>query len=790
MKARSTFAKGYHLFFAAFLTFPLFVKAQLPTYEQDPFRQLEEVLPTPNDYRSASGAPGHEYWQQQADYDIEVTLDDENQSISGKEKVTYHNNSPLALNYLWFQLDQNRWKSHSFGEKARPAPRTLGTNTLSYKELKVEMALQDIDHGFDIQSVKSPDGTDIDHTIVDTMMRVDLPEPLKPGEKTELVIEWNHNLKDAVLYAHPAEFSGTRAGFEYFEEDGNYIYEVAQWYPRVAAYTDVNGWQHKQFLGGGEFTLEFGNIKAAITVPADHNVAATGDFLNHEEILSDTHKQRLAEAWESEKPIFITTPEEAKEALKSKSEETRTWIFEGKNVRDFAWASSRRFIWDAAAVQIGDNKVWAMSFYPPEAEPLWSTYSTHAIIHTLQVYSRLSFDYPYPKAMSINGPVNGMEYPMICFNGPRPQPDGTYTQQKRDSLISVIIHEVGHNFFPMIVNSDERQWGWMDEGLNSFLETVAEQEWHESYNSNYGNPILLAHVIRAAPYDFRIMESADDLLNLSYSAYMKPATALIILRETIMGRELFDFAFQEYSKRWAFKRPEPADFFRSMEDASGMDLDWFWRGWFYSDKKVDLSIAGVAQYEIDTKDPEIEKPKQKKAKEEEKARNITTKLNKGVTHYTDKFPELKDFYETYDEFAVTDQDKKAYEAFLATLSKEDKEILKSPKNIYLIQFGNPGGQVMPLILKITYKDGTSEVKRYPAQSFRYNSESASKFLLTDKEITTLELDPFRETADVNVDNNYWPSRPLRKPLQLTPEPPTPPNPMQLQKAAREAEKEQ
>ena len=528
--------------------------------QEDKFRQLEEILPTPNDYRTASGAPGHRYWQQQIDYVIDVEIDDENQLLIGSEQVTYTNKSPDALKYVWLQLDPNIRAPHS----DRFATETMrDRKKVALDSIRKMRYRQGWNGGIRISRVAdSETEKDLDFTIVKTMMRIDLPEPLDSGDHYTFQVDWKYAINNSSLV------SG-RTGYEFFEADGNYIYEMAQWFPRACAYTDVTGWQHKQFLGRGEFTLDFGNYEVRITVPDDHVVASTGVLQNPEEVLTDVQRERLELAAEAEKPVFVITPAEAKKNETSQPEGTRTWVFKAFNVRDFAFASSRKFAWDALGVQLADKQVMAMSFYPNEGEPLWSKYSTHAVAHTLEVYSKFTFDYPYPVAISVNGPVGGMEYPMICFNGPRPEEDGTYKKRTKYGLISVIIHEVGHNWFPMIVNSDERQWTWMDEGLNTFLQYLTESEWEEGYPSRIGKASNIVPYMISTD-QVPIMTNSESILQFGPNAYSKPATALNILRETIVGRELFDFAFKEYANRWKFKRPMPADFFRTMEDASGL----------------------------------------------------------------------------------------------------------------------------------------------------------------------------------------------------------------------------
>ncbi len=735
----------------------------------DRFYQIESWLPTPNDQRTASGAPGPKYWQQRADYEIDVTLDDQDQRISGTSKVTYRNESPHELRYVWIQLDQNRFRPDSASALAASAPSI--SSRMSFSRLSSLLARLAFDGGFKLGAVRGADGEPMAHTVVGTMMRVDLDEPLKPGGSTVIEIEFSYNIVNAKLLR-------ARGGYEFFEKDGNYIYEIAQWFPRVVSYTDYTGWQHKQFLGRGEFTLELGDYTVRITAPADMVIAATGVLTNADQVLEPVWTERLEKARSAKKPVFIVTPDEAKETestgkkdgTKSTSKpgtgETKTWEFRAEEVRDFAFAASRKFIWDAMGVKVGDQTVMAMSYYPNEAEPLWSQYSTEAIAHTLEVYGRYSFDYPYPVAISVNGPVYGMEYPMICFNGPRPEEDGTYSKATKYGLISVVIHEVGHNFFPMIVNSDERQWTWMDEGINTFLQYLAEQEWEEDYPSRRGEPEKIIPYMRGG-YQRPIMTGSEEILQLGPNAYAKPATALNILRETILGRELFDFAFREYALRWKFKRPTPSDFFRTMEDASGVDLDWFWRGWFYSTDHVDISIDGVRLYQIDSGDPD-EQAERKRKEREEKEPTLSKQRNAELPKRIDWQPGLKDFYNSpdYDEFAVEESARKAYQKMLEGLDDEERALLERTTNFYVVRFKNVGGLVMPIILRIHYDDNTSKLVRIPADCWRPNGEQVDKLFVSDKEIVRLELDPLRETADTEASNNHWPPKLVPSRFQL------------------------
>jgi len=755
------------------------VPGQSKSNPSDKFRQLEELLPTPNEQRIASGTTGRGYWQQRADYSIDVALDDQQQHLTAKETVTYYNNSPDALNYLWLQLDQNIFEPKSESNLTSTAPDFSVSHEQergwTFSTIDRLLESEKFEGGERVTAVRDAKGNPLRFTIVRTMMRIDLPQPLAPGQSTVFSVDWNYNINDARKI-------DSRSGYEFFPRDGNYLYEIAQWFPRMAVYNDVSGWQHKQFLGSGEFTLEFGNYRVRITVPNDHLVAATGVLQNPQEVLSSTARQRLNQAATAKEPIFIVTPQEAKanESLKPKG--TKTWVFSADNVRDFAFASSRKFIWDAQGHNVEGKRVMAMSFYPNEGEPLWSKYSTHAIMHTLNVYSRHTFAYPYPVAQSINGPIGGMEYPMICFNGPRPEADGTYSARTKYGLISVVIHEVGHNYFPMIVNSDERQWTWMDEGLNTFLQYLAEQEWETNYPSRRGEPQAVAAYM-ASENQVPIMTNSESVLQFGNNAYGKPATALNILRETVLGRELFDYAFKEYARRWMFKRPMPADLFRTMEDASGVDLDWFWRGWFYTTDHVDISIDNVRLYTADTRNPETEKSVRRKEREE-RPQTLSQQRNAQIPKRVDQYPTLKDFYNTYDDLVVTTRDREEYQKFFSTLTNREKELLQPGMNFYLVDFKNIGGLVMPIILRVDYRDGSSEELRIPAEIWRYDNFSVSKLIITRKEIAALTLDPHLETADTDLSNNSFPRRPVKSRVPLFRNTPEPPNPMQQEKKAK------
>jgi len=712
------------------------------------FEQLGSSLRSPNVYRTASGAPGHMYWQQKADHEIEVELNDENQSIKGWQKVTYHNYSPDPLSYLWIQLDQNERAKDSNTPKV--AESKISQN-MSMTQLQ-GILWHDQDLGYKIISVKNISGKDIPVTINKTMMRVNLTEPLKPGAKMEFTMEWTFNIHDRM------SFIGGRPGYEYFEKDGNYLYTMAEWFPRMAVYSDFQGWQNKQFMGKGEFALTFGDYKVKITVPADHMVGATGVLQNPRSVLSPTELQRWEEAKKSyDKPVIIRNQSEAEKLEKGRSKDKKSWIYHAENVRDFAWTSSRKLIWDAMAVKQQNRDVMAMSYYGKEGNPLWEQYSTKVVAHTIKSYGAKTFDYPYPVAISVEA-SNGMEYPMICFNYGRPDTDGTYSDAVKYGMISVIIHEVGHNFFPMIVNSDERQWTWMDEGLNTFMQFMAEQEWDRNYPSRRGPAHKIVPYMRSEKNLLEpIMTNSENIIQFGPNAYAKPATALNILRETVMGRELFDFAFKQYARRWMFKHPTPDDFFRTMEDASAVDLDWFWRGWFFKTEPVDISLESVSMFKLDNRSPAEKKSELKKVFDREESyvsKNNNIKDNPKTVVESD--PATRDFYNSYNPFSLTPEDEKSYAEFVAKLSPKEKELLNSNLNFYELRFKNIGGQVMPLIIQFNFTDGSSEIERIPAEIWRLNESEVSKVFAKNKEVKSIILDPLRETADIDEDNNYLP----------------------------------
>lgn len=710
------------------------------------FEQLGTMMHDPNIYRSASGAPGPKYWQQRADYEIDVELDDAKQRITGSETVTYFNNSPDPLTYIWLQLDENEHDPKGDNQK------------INESQMKEKMSVRDLqsivgygqDLGVKIKKVTDGAGKALKYTINQTMMRVEVPNTLKPGERFRFKVDWAYNIPDRMTV-------GGRGGLEYFAEDDNYLYTITQWYPRLAVYSDFQGWQNKQFTGSGEFALTFGNFKVNITAPADHVIGATGECQNYNQLLTAAQLKRWNQAQSAKAPVEIVTLAEAKQAMKAKAQKKKTWTYAAQNVRDFAFVASRRLVWDAMATNIEGKKVMAMSYYGPEAYPLYNRYSTKVVAHTLQSYSKHSIPYPYPVAISVEA-NNGMEYPMICFNYGRAEKDGTYSEATKYGMIGVIIHEVGHNFFPMIVNSDERQWTWMDEGLNTFLQFLAELEWDVNFPTQRGPAHKIVDYMKLPKDQLEpIMTNSENIIKFGPNAYAKPATALNILRETVMGRELFDYAFKEYSRRWAFKHPTPADFFRTMEDASAVDLDWFWRGWFYGTDPVDISIAGMRYFRLDTKNPEMENIQARNNAENE-ARNISQQRNReaGIKTAIAQDTSLQDFYNKWDRYAVTASSRAEFEKFYSSLSKEQQAFYNTKTYFYEVEFQNIGGLVMPIILEWTYTDGTTEAEKIPAYIWRKNENEVTKVFAKGKEVKSVKLDPFRETADIDVINNAWP----------------------------------
>lgn len=727
------------LIFLVFLTASAF--AQQPASWEGKFEQLDALLPTPNAYRTGSGAPGSAYWQQRADYVIEAEVNDKTQELTGHETITYYNHSPEALRYLWMQLDQNIFAPENLTSKTQTGavvdslPAGLlndisGVNPSDYKG------------GYKIKAVKDASGKDLRHIINNTMMRIDLPAPLKTGEKFVFSVTWSY-------FEYNRQVFDGRGGYEYFPEDGNYVYTFAQWFPRMCVFDDYEGWQNKQFFGRGEFALTFGNYKVKITVPSDHIVGATGWLQNPKEVLTKEQLDRFQKAQKTfDKPVFIVTEKEARQKEKTRANTKSTWEFHAENVRDFAFASSRKFIWDAMAVKIGDKTPLAQSLYPKEGNPLWEKESTKAIKNTLEVYSERTFDYPYPTAYSVHAANQGMEYPMICFNYGRPNSEGRYSQQTLTGMINVIIHEVGHNFFPMIVNSDERQWSWMDEGLNTFLDKETMRERYPELSGTRGTPLGIVPFMKGDKTQMRpIMSMSDNIRQEEFgpNAYYKPSAALTILRETVMGPELFDAAFREYAQRWAFKHPKPADFFRTMEDASAVDLDWFWRGWFFTNDHVDVEVSEVKWFRLnsETADPE--------------SKNVRVRPG-DLASSQDGGGGQEDFSNGPQEFTLTNTPQALYGEFRSQVNDNQVRQKLEGKNIYELTFTNRGGLVTPLIIEWTYKDGSKEIEKIPAEVWRMNERQITKVFIKDKEVTNIVMDPNFELADVEMRNNVFPKK--------------------------------
>ena len=723
------------------------------------FEQLGTILPTPNEYRTASGAPGPRYWQQRIDYDIKCDLDEKNLRLTGNEVITYFNNSPDQLTFLWLQLDENQ---HSSSNNANYQDASNVQSRISTQNIdRAITATTPNDFGVNIVKITDVTGKALKYTINKTMMRVELPMVLKPGQKFVFNIDWNYRITNR-------QQQGGRGGYEYFPEDGNYVFTMTQWYPRLCVYSDFQGWQNHQFTGRGEFALSFGNFKVQMTVPADHTIGATGECQNYAQVLTPAQFARWQKAQTSKEVMEIVTLDEAKAAEKNNTDKKKTYLFKADNVRDFAWGSSTKFVWDALPANVEGKKVMCMSYYPKEAYGLYRKYSSKAVAHTITTYSKFTIPYPYPVAQSVEA-SSGMEYPMICFNFGRTEKDGTYNEGTKNGMLGVVIHEVGHNFFPMIINSDERQWSWMDEGLNTFVEYLTEELWDNKFPSSRGPAHTIVDYMKLPKDQLEpIMSNSENIIGFGPNAYSKPATGMNILRETIMGRGLFDYSFKEYARRWAFKHPEPADLFRTMEDASGEDLDWFWRGWFYGIDACDISLDTVKYFKPDfsavstVKDTAMNRKLQRPLVNSfEDISKIRNKEDKKVTFQTDADTSLRDFYWRYTR-GLEAYDTSSYSVNTTVgnppLDEETKAKL-ADKHFYELKFSNKGGLVMPVILEWTYTDGTKEIERIPAQVWRKNEKGFTKVFLKNKEVKSVVLDPMRETADIDESNNKWPSVP-------------------------------
>lgn len=678
---------------------------------ESPFNQMYDLLPTPNKFRTAAGAPGPAYYQQQADYVMDLVLDEANDILYGEETITYTNNSPDVLEYLWMQLDQNTRKKdapiHDVNQRSAPQ-NPVDANNFAQTFMKDKF-----DGGYTIYFVTDANGKDLVHYINETMMRIIPPKALQPKEKITFKIKWSYKI--------PNYFEvGDRNGFE--PNENGKVYAMAQFYPRMCVYNDVEGWQNMPYWQRSEYALPFGNFNVNITVPADHVMNATGELINGIEVLTHTQFSRYQKAKNTfDEPIMIITEEETdKRMAEGSGGKTKTWKYKAENVRDFAFASSKTYMWDAMAVKIGKFTPMAESVYPKEGGNLWKEFSTKAVAHTLKWYSHFTFDYPYPKAVSASVQRQGMEYPMISFNGGRAKADGSYDDNQMYGLISLIIHEVGHNFFPMIVNSDERQWTWMDESLNSYIQNITELEWSKDFPSRrYKAEQIVKYMQSPQDEMMPIMTQGDLYKQFGDEGYSKSAVGLAILRNLIVGKENFDYAFKTYAQRWMFKHPTPADFFRTLEDASGNDLDWFFRGWYHTTEVVDLGVKNVMPLyprEVKTDDG--------------KRIEFSAKSNS------------KDIYQS----AVLKE-------FLAQQTSND--FTKSPQYFYEVEFEKVGGMVMPLLVTFTFEDDSTQEIRYPVEVWRFASGSVKKMYGFDKALKSIEVDKQLETADVNLKNNFW-----------------------------------
>lgn len=697
------------------------------------FEPIDNLLSPVNSYRTASGAPGNAYWQQRADYKIKATINEKDNTLSGEETITYYNNSPDDLNYLWIQLEQNvnKKENEDFGTINNSLKDGINTRQMQFLTRAV-----DFPAGYTIKYIKGSNGKPIKSLVNNTMMKVLLDTPLKSGTSLTFSIGWSYPITDRSLYRL------SREGYEYFPKDDNTVFLIAHWFPRMAVYNDTEGWQNQQFQKLGEFALEFGDYDVEITVPSDHIVASTGELQNPDNVLTKQQRKRLNEAKKSfDKPVIIISKEEAEENEQEKSKTTKTWHYTAKNVRDFAFASSRKFMWDAQAVKLPTNTVMAMSYYPKEGLPVWQEESTKSIMHALEVYSKATFDYPYPVCISVNTSNIGMEFPMISFNGGRPK-NGKMSKSAKASMIGTIIHEVGHNWFPMIVSSDERKWMWMDEGLNTFLHQRTVAERYPEFSSVTPKSIVPfmsgdKNILRP------IMTTSDNELFNQFGSnfYIKPTVGLQMLRHSIIGEELFDAAFKEYANRWKYKHPNPSDLFRTLEDATATDLDWFYRGWFFTTDNVDMELSNVKWFKVYEEDKNIEDQ---------------TKSSQVAAEGNNTSEATKDFSDGPEVITMAKTPDNSYGQFLSRLDENTIRKQLSGKNLYEVTIKNVGGLVMPVTIEWIFTDGSSEIDKLPAQIWRRNEYEVKEVFIKDKEVKTVNLDPNFEFSDTDMSNNVFP----------------------------------
>ena len=536
------------------------VRAQAPSVaDTSPFRALN--LPAATAVRSASGAPGHAYWQQQADYVIDATLDTATQTITGTERIHYTNRSPDSLEFVWVQLDQNLFAPTSITALLNQPPLVfVGGVTFDFTG-------QGFVGGVTIERFAAA-GRALKTTVYGTMMRVELPTPLAPGAAVDFDVAWRFPVPP---------YGGGRMG-----RIGSSLYQIGQWYPRIAVYDDVHGWNTLPHIGAGEFYLEYGNFDVRLTVPAGFVVAATGTVANPLEVWSPAQRERLERARTAEERVGVIARAEALAARGKPVPGKQTWHFTAQNVRDFAWAAAPDFRWDAS----GWNGILIQTFYRPEAAP-WEEANRMARF-TIKHFSEMWGTYAWPQATTVEGLIGGMEYPMITF---------VPSLEKREDQFWVLMHEFGHQWFPMMVGGDERRYPWMDEGFNTFIDYGAAEEYFKgtAYADTVRRELLSSNAATAVPGNEQpLITKPVEVRELYWTAYQKPALMLTLLRDAVLGRETFERALREYVRRWRFKHPQPADFFRTFSNVTGRDLDWFWRAWVYTTARLDQAVDSVS----------------------------------------------------------------------------------------------------------------------------------------------------------------------------------------------------
>lgn len=718
--------------FCQFLMLPLAIAVSAVAHaEATPFSPLGSLVDPPSATRGADGRPTSTYWQQHIAYDIDATLDVERRVINAQAELRYTNNAPQALDAIWFEISPEATTKDAIAHRSA----TINVDSASVRDLRGLREQEERGGGLVVSSVADSEDRPLAFEARGTQLRVALPRPLASGQTVRIKLAWRVALVDL-------DRKGGRTGYMLLSS-GDPIFHIAQWYPQPVAFTDYGGWRNVPFVDHGEFAPELGDYNVSLTLPAGQLVAATGVLTNEADVLTGVERTRLARLRQGKVTEIVTA---AEAATKRRSSETRTWRFAARNVRDFALAASLRYRWDATLA--GTSAVRAMTFYPSEASALWRPLALPAIGHALDVYGRMTFDYPYPVVQAAFGPNDGMEHTMLAFSRYPPDgPNGTYSRERKRDFLWVLTHEVGHNWFPLIVNSDERAWTWMDEGLTSYLETLATLEWSGDYTTRPNLPAMLG-AEREATGRQPPMTPANAVVDLFPTQYHRPAAALQVLRELVLGRETFDRAFRAYARAWMFKRPTPGDFFRTINQESGADLDWFWRAWFFSTDHVDLSLERVAALRL-VAVPADAIPAPADATP---PANLTVLRNaaEGRRLMVEQVPRLADAYDRIPERTLAGATPSAHAVVDV---QRTLDALGQGGVFYELDIRNRGGVVSPVPIRIDYRDGTSERYVVPVELWFGDTKRAQHILWRAKSIRSVTLDPDAATGDVDRGNN-------------------------------------